>query len=180
MGEAKRKARTGARVSYCRTCTLCCRLPDIAALDKPMYRPCHHIADQGCGIFGEPERPAACVAYHCAYVSAQIDGSPERRRIPHPLDAGAYFHRDPFEKVFVVFVDPDRPEIWKRSGIVEHIRPFVGRGWAVVILDRGRRMTVKTAFHFEEILKRDYIALADAQGMPKDIESFEAERTPTS
>ena len=177
MGEAKRKALSGARISHCRTCTLCCTLPDIAALDKPMYVPCRHIANQGCGVFGQPERPATCRAYECAHLSARLTNAPDRHRIPHPLEAGAYFHKDPVERAFVLFVDPARPEIWKRSGIVDYLRPFLGQGYALVVIDRGRRMTIRSLFHFEEVLKIDYVAFADAQGLPKDIPSFEDART---
>ena len=38
MGQAKRRREAGERVSWCRTCTLCCVLPEIVALGKPMYR----------------------------------------------------------------------------------------------------------------------------------------------
>ena len=175
MGEAKRKRNAGERVSWCRTCTYCCTLPDIATLDKPMYRPCRHIANQGCGIFGRPERPAACTAYQCAYLSARLAGSEERNRIPHPLEAGAYFHRDPKENAFVLFVDPARPEVWKTSAIVDYLRPFIAAGYALVIFDRGRRMAITTPLLFEEILKRDYVAFADAEGRALDIPSYREE-----
>ena len=66
MGQAKRRREAGERVSWCRSCTLCCVLPEIVALDKPMYRACSHLAGKGCGIFGQPARPATCVAYACA------------------------------------------------------------------------------------------------------------------
>jgi hypothetical protein len=172
MGQAKQKKATGARVSWCRTCTLCCTLPDIAALNKQMYRPCRHIANQGCGLFGQPERPAACTAYQCAYLTARLTDAPDRNRIPHPLEAGAYFHRDPIEKALVLFVDPARPEVWKRTAIVDYLRPQVEAGYSLLILDRGRRMVVATPFHFEEVLKMDYVAFADAEGRPLDIPSF--------
>ncbi len=172
MGQAKRRKEAGERVSWCRTCTYCCTLPRIVALDKPMYRPCRHIANQGCGLFGQPERPAACVAYNCAYLSARMANAPERGAIPHPLDAGAYFHRDPVEKAYVLFVDPDRPGAWKRSAVVDHLRARMAEGFALVVLDRGRRMVVSSPSLFEEILKRDYVAFADAEGRPLDEPSF--------
>lgn len=176
MGEAKRKAKLVVRVSHCRTCTLCCTLPEIHALDKPMYRPCRHIANRGCGIFGAPERPQTCRAYECAHLTAQLTNHPDRRRIPHPLDAGAYFHRDAAENALVVFVDPDRPQAWKRSGLVEIFRGAIRGGMGLVIFDRGRRLAVATPQLYEEILARDYVAFADAQGLPRDVPGWEAER----
>ncbi|WP_043540354.1 hypothetical protein [Salinarimonas rosea] len=183
MGEAKRKAKLGVAASPCRGCTYCCTLPEILALDKPMYRPCGYIAAQasgapGCGLFGAPERPGTCRAYECAYLTAQRTSHPDRRRIPHPLDAGAYFHKDPLENALVVFVDPDRPLAWKSSALVEIFRSASVAGMPLVIFDRGRRMTIRTPRHYEEILRRDMVAFADAQGMPREIASFEAERAP--
>ncbi|MGP9820282.1 hypothetical protein ACTZWW_09730 [Salinarimonas sp. NSM] len=183
MGEAKRKAKLGVAASPCRGCTYCCTLPAINALDKPMYRPCGHIAAQaagglGCGIFGAPGRPETCRAYECAHVTAQRTSHPDRRRIPHPLDAGAYFHKDPIENALVVFVDPDRPLAWKRSALVEIFRSGIVAGMPLVIFDRGRRMTIRTPRQYEEIVRRDMVAFADAQGMPREIASFEAEHRP--
>lgn len=172
MGEAKRRRESGERVSWCRTCTLCCVLPDIASLDKPMYRACGHIANSGCGIFGRPQRPAACVAYECAYLSARLAGSPDRHRIPHPIEAGAYFHRDPVERLYVLFVDPTKPEHWKRTAIATYLAERVREGFELLIVDRGRRMAIGTPFLFERILERDYVEWADREGRPRDIESY--------
>jgi hypothetical protein len=169
MGQAKQKRQAGARISWCRTCTYCCVLPNIVALDKPMYRRCTHIKDQGCGIFGQPERPSACISYNCAYLSARLAESPDRNRIPHPLDAGAYFHRDPIEKAVVLFVDPDRPDLWKSSAIPDLMRPVIRGGETLVIFDRGHQMTVTTLQQFEAIIARDLVAFAEGQGRQPDF-----------
>lgn len=173
MGQAKRRREMGERISWCRTCTFCCVLPEIAALDKPMYRACGHLANKGCGIFGQPHRPSACSAYACAYLSARLSDSPDRNRIPHPLDAGAYFHRDPHENAIVLFVDPARPEAWKASAIPDLLRPAIKTGETLVIFDRGRQMTVSSLFHLEAILTRDLVLVAESEGWPMDIATFE-------
>jgi hypothetical protein len=178
MGEARRRKAGNERISWCRTCTLCCTLPDILALDKPMYRPCRHIRDQGCGLFGQPERPRTCEAYMCAYLSARLSDAPDRNRIPHPLEAGAYFHRDPIEKAVVLFVDPARPELWKRSGLVACLRPWIERGHVLLVIDRGRRMTIGSVALFDEVLKRDYVRFAEAEGRPLDIPEFAVAQAP--
>lgn len=172
MGEAKRRREAGERVSWCRNCALCCVLPEIGPLEKPMYRACRHIDKSGCGIFGRPERPAACLAYECAYLSARLSGDADRHRIPHPLEAGGYFHRDPVERLYVLFVDPDRPELWKRTEIAGILGEKVREGFELLIVDRGRRMAVTSPFLYAEILKRDYVAYAEAEGRPLDIESY--------
>lgn len=140
-----------------------------------MYRPCTH-ANGGCTIFAQPERPRACLAYECAYLTARRTDAPDRNRIPHPLDAGAYFHRDPVEKVFVLFVDPDRPERWKTSLIVDYLRPHLAAGFTLLVIDRGRRMMVTSPQLFEEILRKDYVAFADREGRPLDDPSYATER----
>jgi hypothetical protein len=170
MGQAKRRREAGERVSWCRTCTYCCVLPEIAALGKPMYRACGHIRDRGCGIFGEPERPAACAAYACAYLSARLADGPDRNRIPHPLDAGAYFHRDPVENAIVLFVDPARPALWKASAIPALLRPAIAAGATLVVFDRGRQMTIASEALFDAVLARDFVAFAE--GRPLDVGSF--------
>ncbi|MGL5446307.1 MAG: hypothetical protein ACRDBL_03250 [Rhabdaerophilum sp.] len=174
MGQAKRKREAGARISWCRTCTYCCVLPKIVALDKPMYRPCQHIADQGCSIFGQIERPSACISYNCAYLSARLSESPERNRIPHPLEAGAYFHRDPIERAVVLFVDPDRPAQWKASAIPDLMRHVILGRETLVIFDRGYQMTITTAEQLDAIVARDLVAFAQSEGRPRDISEFES------
>ncbi|MCZ8374690.1 MAG: hypothetical protein O9342_04875 [Beijerinckiaceae bacterium] len=172
MGQAKQKRQAGARISWCRTCTYCCVLPKIMALDKPMYRRCGHIRDQGCSLFGQPERPVACISYNCAYLSARLTESPDRNRIPHPLEAGAYFHRDPVEKAVVLFVDPERPDLWKGSVIPELMRSVLRGGETLVIFDRGYQMVVQTQEHLDAIIARDFVAFAAAQGRKPDFPEF--------
>lgn len=172
MGEAKRRREGGDRLSWCRSCTLCCVLPDIASLDKPMYRACRHVADGGCGIFGRPERPTACLAYQCAYLTARLAGTADRNRIPHPMEAGAYFHRDPVVRLYVLFVDPRRPEHWKRTAIADYLMARLKEGFELLVVDRGRRMAISSPALLAEVLKRDYVAFAANQGRPIDDVSF--------
>lgn len=173
MGQARRRKEAGERVTYCRTCTYCCSLPRIEALDKPAYRACIHIRDGGCGIYGKPERPAACAAYACAYLTARLANAPERNRIPHPLDCGAYFHRDPVEKVIFLFVDPARPLLWKATSLlVDFLKLQIGSGFVLFVTDRGRQMVVRDAATFAAILARDFVVMADREGRPLDVPSF--------
>lgn len=172
MGQAKRRKEAGERVTPCRTCTYCCTLPLIEALEKPPYRPCRHIAGGGCSIYGKPERPAACSAYSCAYVVARAGDGPERNRIPHPLDCAAYFHRDPVEKVIFLFVDPARPQVWKASDLVAFLRLQVEAGFALFITDRGRQMVVRDTVQFDAVVAHDMVEVAAREGRPLDLPSF--------
>jgi hypothetical protein len=156
---------------------LCCSLPLIEALDKPAYHACHHIEGGGCRIFGMPDRPSACGAYHCAYLASALARHPDRHLIPHPLDCGAYGHRDPVEPVFLVFVDPDRPERWKSSAFAAYCRGRLMQGEALFITDRGRQMVIRDLATLDLVLARDLVALADADGRALDLPSFLTRRS---
>jgi hypothetical protein len=49
----------------CGTCTACCRILEIAALDKPAGVLCRHNTGAACGIYAE--RPLACERWHCLW-----------------------------------------------------------------------------------------------------------------
>lgn len=172
MGQARRRREAGERVSPCRTCTYCCDLPTIEALAKPAYRPCRHIAGGGCAIYGAPERPGACAAYRCAYLAARLDATPDRNRIPHPLDCGAYGHLDGASGAFFLFVDPERPTLWKASGLAAYLAGLLERGVPLFITDRGRQMVVRNAATFAEVVRTDMVTIADAAGRPLDVPSY--------
>lgn len=172
MGQARRRQAAGGRADPCRSCTLCCSLPRIEALDKPAYHACRHIVGGGCSIFGDPGRPDACGAYRCAYLSATLARHPDRHLIPHPPACGAYGHRDPVEPVFLIFVDPDQPERWKSTPFASYCRSRLARGESLFITDRGRQMVIRDTATFDLLLARDLVALAEADGRPLDIESF--------
>jgi hypothetical protein len=172
MGEAKRRRAAGEAGSPCRTCTLCCSILEIEALEKPMYRPCSHLAGHACGIWGQPQRPHVCAEFRCLHVVLREAAGGGTNPIEHPLDAGAYLAKEPGANQISVFVDPLRPERWKSSRLVGYLRPLVQRGFVLEIVDRGRRMEIGSAALFEEVLKLDYVAFADRQRRPLDYPSY--------
>ncbi|WP_163312681.1 hypothetical protein, partial [Klebsiella aerogenes] len=86
------------------------------------------------------------------YLTARLADSPDRNKIPHPLDCGAYFHRDPVEKVIFLFVDPARPQLWKASAVVDLLKAEIAAGLVVFITDRGRQMVVRDGYIFGQVL----------------------------
>lgn len=54
----------------CDGCTLCCRLPDIDALDKPANRACRHLSGAGCGIYAR--RPQLCRDFLCLWRTGEL------------------------------------------------------------------------------------------------------------
>lgn len=52
----------------CGSCTACCAVIAVPALNKPEYQPCKHQAPAGCAIYGKPERPIECSQWNCAWL----------------------------------------------------------------------------------------------------------------
>ncbi|MHC2106546.1 MULTISPECIES: hypothetical protein [unclassified Methylobacterium] len=77
---------TGALVPgrSCGSCTACCRILEIKALAKPAGILCRHNSGRDCGIY--PERPEACVQWHCLW--RRIAALPDALR---PDRAGVVF-----------------------------------------------------------------------------------------
>lgn len=91
----------------CRTCTLCCRLPDIDALEKPANAWCRHcVAERGCTIYAA--RPKLCRDFLCAWMT-KPDLEPEW----DPLVAHMMVYQQGPQTT--VLVDPDHPAIWQQE-----------------------------------------------------------------
>lgn len=75
----------GTRI--CGTCTACCRVLEIQALDKPAGILCRHNTGTECGIY--PERPEACARWNCLWrrISALPDAlRPDRSGVMFSLE----------------------------------------------------------------------------------------------
>jgi hypothetical protein len=123
---------------------MCCELFPVHALGKDAGTPCRHQCADGCGIHLDPGRPAVCGEFECRYLAFSRNRKPQHVRIPHPLDAGAFFFEED-ARLFVVFVDPARPEFWKGTDVANYLNGFVAAGFAVVVVDRGYMMTLRAA-----------------------------------
>ncbi len=135
-------APTGATRS-CGTCTLCCKLFDIRALNKPQLEWCKHCAiGQGCRIY--EQRPDECREFNCAWLMDESIGEewkPSRSRMVLTSEGG----------VIGVHVDPSRPDAWRKDPYHAQIRAWASRAaqtgegrvivWeganAIVLLPRG-------------------------------------------
>ncbi len=95
----------------CGTCSLCCKLIGIAALNKPMGQWCPHCLKRGgCSIY--ETRPAECRTFNCSWLVRPEIGEawqPSRAGmvLQHVIDGG----RDKL----VVHVDPASPLAWKNE-----------------------------------------------------------------
>lgn len=99
----------------CGTCTLCCKLFDIRALDKPRFEWCKHCAvGHGCNIY--EQRPDECRAFNCSYLLNPDLGEewkPSKSKIVLTLEKG---------NVIGVYVDPGRADAWRKEPYHSQIR----------------------------------------------------------
>jgi hypothetical protein len=96
----------------CRTCTLCCRLPDIEALDKPANASCRHCSGSGCTIYAL--RPAPCRDFLCLWRTNAALG-PEW----DPLVARMMVYEQGPQTT--VLVDPDHPLAWREDAYARQL-----------------------------------------------------------
>ena len=72
----------GTATRSCGTCRVCCKLPNIPDLDKPLDTWCSHVnrdrgSEQGCSVLGTEKRPGVCSAFMCGWALGM--GEPEDR-----------------------------------------------------------------------------------------------------
>src|SRR5262245_1663292 len=103
-------------VRRCGTCTLCCKLLAIPALDKPSGEWCRHCAPGlGCKIY--PKRPSVCQIFACQWLRDESFGDawfPPKAKMFAYLDASAQ------PRLFRVVASV--PGRWRQSPYRERLR----------------------------------------------------------
>ena len=103
----------------CGTCTLCCKLFDIRALNKPQFEWCKHCAvGEGCRIY--EQRPDECREFNCGWLMDATLGEewkPSRSRIVLSLEG----------RMIGVHVDPSRTDAWRKDPYHAQIRAWATR-----------------------------------------------------
>lgn len=106
----------------CGGCTLCCKVYDVPALDKPAGTWCRHCRPgQGCGI--HETRPAQCRSFHCLWMTQGWLGpewKPDRSKIVLSVD--------PATRFLFAQVDPGAPAAWKREPYYGHLKQWARAG----------------------------------------------------
>ena len=103
----------------CGTCSLCCKLPSVAELNKPIDRWCQHCkpGKGGCTIYAD--RPAVCVGFTCGWLTQLTIGDewfPARcKMILTETEDGRIF----------VHVDPAFPNAWRREPYYSQLKAHV-------------------------------------------------------
>ena len=125
----------------CGTCSLCCKLPYISELNKPIDSWCRHARPGvgGCSIY--PERPASCRSFMCVWLLGARELGDER--FPARCKMIVSPRNNPAEQGVLVMVDPAYPNAWRRKPY--HVQLL---GWAqrmVVEIRVGRRCILLNA-----------------------------------
>uniref|UniRef100_UPI003100AFE0 hypothetical protein n=1 Tax=Neorhizobium sp. EC2-8 TaxID=3129230 RepID=UPI003100AFE0 len=122
---------------YCGTCTLCCRLPEISALDKPPDAWCRHCTEgQGCSIYAD--RPQLCRDFLCMWMTDS--GVPEAWQ---PLRSKMLVYEQGPQ--LTILVDPDHPDVWKQEPYLSDLN-----AWAEAAQARGHYVIL---FSGDEVVK---------------------------
>jgi hypothetical protein len=124
----------------CGTCTLCCKVMRIAALDKPAGEWCGHCTvGAGCSIHGR--HPAECAGFHCAYLTSPALSEawrPARSKLVVASEFGGMR--------LGIHVDPARPSAWREEPYYSQIKQWARGGAAslmqVVVWVRNRAIVV--------------------------------------
>jgi hypothetical protein len=100
----------------CGSCTLCCKVFDVPALEKPAGSWCTHCTPgRGCGI--HETRPQHCRSFHCLWMTQAWLG-PEWK----PDRAKMVLTIDPTTNFLFVQLDPGHPGAWKREPYYSHLK----------------------------------------------------------
>ncbi|GBU19301.1 MULTISPECIES: hypothetical protein [Methylobacterium] len=115
----------------CGTCTLCCKIYDVPAVESLAGQWCRHAkVGKGCGIHAT--RPDHCRAFHCLWMTEAWLGpewKPERAKMVLGIDPGS--------RNLSVQVDPGQPNVWRREPFLSQLRR-----WAAASIPQGRHVLV--------------------------------------
>ena len=104
----------------CGSCSLCCKVMGIGALNKPGGQWCPHcLPGKGCGIYGD--RPGECRTFNCDWLLNEQLGpewKPEKSKI---------VLRSSGNKI-VAFVYPSVPGQWRKSPFFEQLTTLMQHG----------------------------------------------------
>ena len=108
----------------CDGCTMCCKLLEVAPLNKPRATWCTHCDQKrGCTIY--PDRPGACRSFHCGYL--RIGHLDERWK---PSKAKFLVNYEDQANRIAIHVDPARPNAWRVAPFYATIKQWSQRAFA--------------------------------------------------
>jgi hypothetical protein len=118
---------TAAAISdrNCGSCTLCCKLLAVPAIDKPRGQLCQHCTPgKGCNIYRD--RPGVCRDWNCGWQIWHWLGQEW-----HPLESRIVINPnlslDPAHSAIDFHVDPADPDRWRKPEYLSQLR-LLARG----------------------------------------------------
>lgn len=117
----------------CGGCGVCCKLPAIPELNKPVHTTCvNYVAAQGCSIY--PDRPDRCRAFECGYLQNPALGDEWR-----PDRAGFMLYFSEPGPRLVVETDLATPDSWRREPYISQLREWSrrDRGFTIEVVVRS-------------------------------------------
>jgi hypothetical protein len=117
--------------NHCGTCTACCRVFEVPALNKPAGTWCTHCAiGKGCTIY--PDRPAMCKEFECMWLMSQSKDTPLPLEL-RPDRSKVVLSPTTNENVIAATTMPGAPLAWQRPDVLALIKHLNNGGMAVVV-----------------------------------------------
>jgi hypothetical protein len=139
----------------CGGCSMCCKLLGIEELEKPAKSWCPHHNKGSCGIY--QGRPPSCQIFECLWLQKQheLNPLPDRLR-PDKSKVVMYTVLHEEGPLFMVNVDPTRPNAWKDPAIVSIMMQVARQGGIVFLLlgERGWQVKPK-GYKMAELIELD-------------------------
>lgn len=140
----------------CGDCSLCCKVMDVAVMQKPMGFWCRQFRKGArCTIYAD--RPQVCQDYQCTWTLADPLGEEWR-----PDRAGFVLHPGPVGSEVEIVVDPGRPDAWRREPYYSMLKRWSDRRQSASIT----RVIVRTRSRVIVVFPEEDIDLGPANGMP--------------
>ena len=120
--------------NHCGSCTACCRVFAIPALEKPAGKWCDHCAiGVGCKIY--EQRPTMCQEFECLWLNSRSRDD-IREHIGdelRPDRCKVVFHPTTDPDVMSATLLPGSPDAWRRKPVKKLIDRMVDSGYRVVV-----------------------------------------------
>jgi len=106
----------------CNGCALCCKLPNIPALNKPADQWCNFCSTRKqCDAYDT--RPQECADFHCMYLTSAQVGEEWK-----PLKSRMLLISGEDGKRLTMIVDPARPDAWKQEPYYSQLKAWARFG----------------------------------------------------
>ena len=154
----------------CGSCCLCCKLPGVFEVDKPVNKWCKFAKPgKGCGVYDA--RPNSCRAYKCVWL--QVEALPPQIR---PDRCGVIFEATPEANIIVMRTrQEDFGTVWRKPDIMAILKGLLTQDGNMVVLTDGvrsqlfkrdpRALTKWVLLHGTRDLDKEFTPIEKADGM---------------